>query len=198
MVAVALTRLELGAAELRLRATRTSDADAVRRLLAIALLLEGSSREAAARATGMDRQTLRDWVHRYNAQGPSGLSDRKAPGRTPLLTPEQEEVVADWVRTGPTPEVDGVVRWRRCDLAARIEREFGVRIAVKTVGTLLGRLGFVRLSARPQHPNQDSHALEAHKKTLPTWSPARSRSTPATNRSNCGGRTKPVSASREP
>ena len=94
MVAVAITRLEHGAADLRLRATRMSDADAVRRLLAIALLLEGSSREAAARATGMDRQTLRDWVHRYNAQGPSGLSDRKAPGRAPLLTPEQEEVVA--------------------------------------------------------------------------------------------------------
>jgi DNA invertase Pin-like site-specific DNA recombinase len=71
MVAVAITRLEHGAADLRLRATRMSDADAVRRLLAIALLLEGSSREAAARATGMDRQTLRDWVHRYNAQGPS-------------------------------------------------------------------------------------------------------------------------------
>jgi transposase len=175
-----------------------SDADAVRRLLAIALLLEGSSREAAASATGMDRQTLRDWVHRYNAQGPSGLSDRKAPGRTPLLTPEQEEVVADWVRTGPSPEVDGVVRWRRCDLAARIERDFGVRIAVKTVGTLLRRLGFVRLSARPQHPNQDSQALEAHKKTLPTLLPARSRSTPVASRSNCGGRTRPVSASREP
>jgi transposase len=198
MVAVAITRLEHGAADLRLRATRLSDADAVRRLLAIALLLEGSSREAAASATGMDRQTLRDWVHRYNAQGPSGLSDRKAPGRTPLLTPEQEEVVADWVRTGPSPEVDGVVRWRRCDLAARIERDFGVRIAVKTVGTLLRRLGFVRLSARPQHPNQDSQALEAHKKTLPTLLPARSRSTPVASRSNCGGRTRPVSASREP
>lgn len=179
-------------------ATRMSDADAVRRLLAIALLLEGSSREAAASATGMDRQTLRDWVHRYNARGPSGLSDRKAPGRTPLLTPEREEVVADWVRTGPTPEVDGVVRWRRCDLAARIERDFGVGMAVKTVGTLLRRLGFVRLSARPRHPNQDIQALEAHKKTLPTWSPARSRRTPVASRSSCGGRTRPVSASREP
>jgi transposase len=187
-----------GAADLRLRATRMSDADAVRRLLAIALLLEGSSREAAARATGMNRQTLRDWVHRYNAQGPLGLSDRKAPGRAPLLTPEQEEVVAGWVRAGPTPGVDSVVRWRRCDLAARIERDFGVKMAVKTVGTLLGRLGFVRLSARPQHPKQDSQALEAHKKTLPIWSPAPSRSMPAANRSNSGGRTRPVSASREP
>ena len=81
MVAVAITRLERGPAELRLLATRISDGDAVRRLLAIALLLEGATREAAARATGMDRQTLRDWVHRYNEAGPDGLSDRKSPGR---------------------------------------------------------------------------------------------------------------------
>lgn len=198
MAAVAITRLELSSAELRRRAVRSGDSDVARRLLALALVLEGRSREDAARSCGMDRQTLRDWVHRYNAQGVAGLRARKAPGAKPKLSAEQEAEVASWVRSGPDLAEDGVVRWRRCDLARKIERRFGVVLAERSVGGLLRRLGFRRLSVRPQHPQQDAAALEAHKKTLPLWLPTSSPTPPRASRWNSGGRTKPGSASKAP
>src|SRR5918911_5535853 len=116
MVAVAITRTELTAADLRGAAARARDADAVRRMLALALVLEGRSRAEAAEACGMDRQTLRDWVRRYNAEGLAGLRDRRRPGPRPRLTPEQEAELAAAVERGADPERDGVVRWRRVDL----------------------------------------------------------------------------------
>src|SRR5918911_4151711 len=121
---VAVTRKEPGAVELRREAGRCRDARAARRMLALALVLEGSSREAAARAAGMDRQTLRDRVHRYNAEGLAGLRDRPRPGRERRLTPEQEAEPAAAVERGPDPDRDGVVRWRRVDLQALIEARF--------------------------------------------------------------------------
>jgi transposase len=127
-MAVALTRLELDASDLRREATRCRDAKAARRMLALALVLEGSSREAAARHAGMDRQTLRDWVHRYNAEGLAGLRDRPHPGPTPRLTPEQLSELTRLVEDGPDPEQDGVVRWRQVDLQAVIAKRFGVRL----------------------------------------------------------------------
>ena len=96
------------------------DARAARRMLALALVLEGGSRETAARAAGMDRQSLRDWVHRYDAEGLAGLRDRRRPGRRPRLTPAQEAELAAVVERGPDPDRDGVVRWRRVDLQALI------------------------------------------------------------------------------
>jgi transposase len=141
--------------------------------LALALLLEGSSRSAAAQATGMDRQTLRDWVHRYNASGPDGLADRKPPGRTRLLTSQQEAEIAQWVSDGPDMAVDRVVRWRCVDLAAKIKTRFGVELAERSVGVVLRRLGFTRLSVRAQHPRQDPEAVETHKKLR--WSGRRRR-----------------------
>ena len=166
MVAVALTRDEHTAAELRRLAAACRDASAARRMLAMALVREGSPRAVAAETCGMDRQTLRDWVHRYNAEGLDGLSNRYVGlGRKPLLTPEQTAEVAELVRTGPDLAMHGVVRWRRADLAAVIEQRFGVRPDVRTVGKLLRRLGFRRLSVRPRHPGHDAAAQEAHKKT---------------------------------
>ena len=102
---------------------------AARRMLALALVLEGASREEAARHAGMDRQTLRDWVHRYNEEGLAGLHDRRRPGPKPRLTPEQEAELAAEVERGPDPDRDGVVRWRRVDLQALIEARFAVRLA---------------------------------------------------------------------
>src|SRR6476469_5344488 len=99
-------------------------------MLALALVLEGASREEAARAAGMDRQTLRDWVHRYNAEGLAGLRDRRRPGPRTRLTPEQEAVV----ERGPDPDRDGVVRWRRVDLKAPIEARYGVALHERSVG----------------------------------------------------------------
>ena len=107
---VAITRKEPGAAELRREAKRCRDAAASRRMLALALVLEGSSREEAARHAGMDRQTLRDRVHRHNAEGLAGLRDRPRSGRKPRLTPEQEAELAPAADQGPDPDRDGVVR----------------------------------------------------------------------------------------
>lgn len=198
-MAVSVDRTDHTASELRRLAAGSRDASAARRMLALALLLEGVPRAVAAETCGMDRQTLRDWVHRYNAEGVSGLSNRKeGVGRKPLLTAEQVEVVAELVRTGPDLASHGVVRWRRADLAQVIEQRFGVRPDVRTVGKLLRRLGFRRLSVRPQHPVHDAAAQEAHKKTSLPSSPRRSRTTPGASRSNSGGKMKQGLASRAP
>src|SRR3954464_4452980 len=143
---VAITRQELGAVELRREARRCRDGAASRRMLALALVLEGSSREEAARHAGMDRQTLRDWVRRYNAEGLAGLRDRPRSRRRPRLTPGQEAELAAAVGRGPDPERDGVVRWRRVDLRALIGPRFAARLQERRVGRVLRRLGFARLS----------------------------------------------------
>jgi transposase len=150
---VAITRLDLSVAELRSAAAQTQDAKAARRMLAIALVLEDWSREAAAEACAMDRQTLRDWVHRYNELGLEGLFDQpRRNGPRPRLSAAQQARVADWVEQGPDLERDGVVRWRCVDLQLRIAQEFAVQLHERTVGKLLRKLSFRRLSVRPQHP----------------------------------------------
>jgi putative transposase len=166
---VTITRDEHSATDLRREAARSRDADAARRMLALALVLEGKSRTEAARICGMDRQTLRDWVHRYNAEGLSGLTDRPHPGRTPRLSPAQMAELEAIVETGPDPDKDGVVRWRRIDLQAVIAARFGVAVHERTVGKLLRKLDFAKLSVRPQHPQADPEAQAAFKKTSPTW-----------------------------
>src|SRR5882757_7100959 len=198
VAAVAITRRDCSAAELRKAAKRTSDADAARRMLALALVLEGKSRTEAATSCGMDRQILCDWVHRYNAEGLKGLHNRTAPGAKPRLSREQEREVAELVRDGPDLTEHGVVRWRRIDLSHVIEQRYGVKLAERSVGDLLRRLGFRRLSVRPRCPAQDPASAQAHKKTSPIKSQTASRRTRATGRSSFGGRMKPASASRAP
>ena len=194
--AVLITHKGHIAAELRGEAKRTDDADVARRMLALALVLEGKPRGEAAITCGMDRQILCDWVHRYNAEGLQGLYNRTAPGAKPKLSPEQERAVAELVRNGPDLAEHGVVRWRRIDLAHVIEQRFGVKLAERSVGDLLRRLGFRRISVRPRCPEQDAVAQEAHKKTFPIWSPPASRRTRAASRSSFGGRMRPALASR--
>jgi transposase len=164
-MAVEITRKDLTPAQLRAAASRTKDARAARRMLAIALVLEGVDRKTAAETCGMDRQTLRDWVHRYNAEGLAGLVNRRSPGRQARLTPEQQAELAAWVEAGPDPKLDGVVRWRRKDLQRRIAARFGVEMHERTVGKKLAELGYRRLSVRPRHPKADPEAQEAFKKT---------------------------------
>ncbi len=168
-MAVAITRRDLSATELRRKAARSRDADAARRMLAIALVLEGRTRTEAAETCGMDRQTLRDWVHRYNAEGPAGLSNRRAPGPTPRLSAAQEAELDRWVEDGPDLARDGVVRWRCRDLQERIGREFGARFHERTVGKPLAKLRFRRLSVRPRHPESDPAAQAAFKGASPSW-----------------------------
>jgi transposase len=167
-------------------------------MLALARVREGGSRAEAARAAGMDRQTLRDRVHRYNAEGLDGLSDRRRPGPRPRLSPEQEAELATAVEQGPDPDRDGVVRWRRVDLKALIEARFAVRLHERTVGKVLRRLGFTRLSVRPKHPKADEAAQEAFKKASPSWWRERCPSAPAASRSRSGSWMRPASASRAP
>ena len=83
----------------------------------------------------MDRQTLRDWIHRYNAEGIDGLTDRGGCGVKPHLTSDQLARIETWVEEGPDPKRDGVVRWRRKDLARRIEMTFGIKLLERTAGT---------------------------------------------------------------
>ena len=168
-----ITRTELSALELRRAATRSRDADAARRMLALALVLEGKSRKEAAESCGMDRQTLRDWVIRYNAEGLAGLSDRVPPGPAFRLTPEQMAELATTVEAGPDPTVDRVVRWRRVDLRRVISERWGVEFHERSVGKLLHRLSFARLSVRPKHPRSDPAAQAEWGKKLQPARPGR-------------------------
>jgi transposase len=166
--AVTVIRRELTPAQLRSAACASQEPAQVRRLLAIALVLEGVPRQQAAAQCGMDRQTLRDWVHRYNEGGVASLRSRPSPGRAPLLTPEQKAELRALVVAGPDPERDKVVRWRCVDLRAEIARRFGVEVRESTVGEWLHRLGLTRLQPRPYHPKRDVAAQEAYKKTSPS------------------------------
>jgi hypothetical protein len=100
------------------------------------------------------------------------------------------------VERGPDPDRDGVVRWRRVDLRALIEARFGVRLHERSVGKVLHRLGFARLSVRPRHPKADEAAQEAFKKASPRWSRRRCPSTPVASRSRSGFKMRPASASK--
>jgi transposase len=110
-------------------------------------------------------QTLRDWVHRFNEAGPEGLLDNWASGPAPRLSPAQRAELAAIVDAGPNREIDGVVRWRRVDLKRVISERFGVDYHERHVGTLLKKIGFSHISARPRHPKQDAEIIEAFKKT---------------------------------
>lgn len=167
--AVEITRLERSAAELRALAVKTEDCDVVRRLLGIALLLDGWPRGEAAKASGMDRQTLCDWVHRYNGCDVAGLATASRSGRPPALSEEQMAELKEIVIQGPDPEQDGVVRWRCVDLRAKIAARFAVTFHTRSVARLLHKLELTRLQPRPYHPKKDAAALEAFKKTLPAW-----------------------------
>jgi transposase len=194
--AIAITRLDLTAADLRAAATQTKNASAARRMLCLAMVLEGCDRTTAAETCGMDRQTLRDWVHRYNAEGLRGLYDRKPPGARSKLTAEQRATLIELVEAGPDLARHGVVRWRRVDLRDELERRFGVVLHERSVGKVLKRLGYRRLSVRPRHPAADEEAQEAFKKTSSRRSPRSSRSVSGTRPSKSGSRTKRGSANK--
>lgn len=148
-------RTDHDAAALRALAKVAATPEQARRLLAIALIREGSSREDAARGTGMDRQTLRDWVHRFNAEGPAGLCDHKAPGRSQRLDAAQLAELEARIEAGPDPAKDGVVRWRLADLCGWAEARFQIRYQERGMGKILRALRFSRISARPAHPQAD-------------------------------------------
>jgi len=197
---VAIARTARTAAGLRRCAACSADAFVVRRLLALALVLDGQKREDAARPAGMDRQTLRGWVHRRDADGLSGLGGRHGGGAPSRLSPEQEAAVADWMRTGPDVEKDGVVRRRCVGIQARIAREWGVAVHKRGIGKLLRRLRFARVSTRPRRPKADAVAQASFGPgSPPLWPqhcPTLCRRPRPPSRS--GAKTRPASASRAP
>ena len=166
---VELTRTSVPASDLRRFARQLTTGREACRVLAIAMVLEGASRSNAAAANGMDVQTLRDWVIRYNADGIAGWRDRARRGRPPVLAMAQMAELEVAVIEGPDVERDGVARWRCVDLQGWLAVHFGVNVHERTVGKLLRRLGLTRLQPRPYHPKKDAAGQEAFKKTSPAW-----------------------------
>jgi len=173
-------RTDWTAGEVRQFAKRAKDAAQARRLLAIAAVLDGASREDAAKIGGMDRQTLRDWVIRFNEQGPDGLINIPSPGVPRKLDDTHRAFLARIVKEGPIPAVHGVVRWRACDLIMRLYEEFGLSVSDDTIYRALKDLGFSHVSARPKAYKQDAEAITSFKKTSPyAWRKSARHARPA-------------------
>ena len=170
MAAAIGVRSDYTSADLRQFARRSGDADQVRRLLAVALILDGRSRSEAARIAGVTLQIVRDWVLRFNEDGPEGLATRKAPGKASILNDEQRARLAEMVEAGPIPAAHGVVRWRIVDLAQWIWDEFGLSVTRFTLGRELRAMGYRKLTARPRHHGQRGEDIADFKKaSLPVW-----------------------------
>lgn len=194
--AIEVMRQDMSAAALRQHALRCRDGRVACRVLAIAQVLEGASRADAASACGMERQTLRDWVHRYNAAGVDGLTDAPRSGRPAALSEAQMRALKDLVLAGPDLAKDGVVRWRCIDLRSVIKARFDVAVHERTVGKLLRQLGLTRLQPRPYHPKKNAEAQAAFKKTSPPGSPRCCRPRRSASQSRSGSRTRPEWASK--
>jgi transposase len=165
MTAALMIRRDRTPAVLRKAARVETDARIARRILAIANALDGMIRDAAARAAGMDRQTLRDWVIRYNAHGLDGLADCPRDGRPPTLEPHEKATLVEIVLAGPDPETSGISAFTRDDVVGICEERFGKRLAATTMGRILRELGLSRQKARPSHPQKDPAAQAAFKKS---------------------------------
>ena len=126
----------------------------MRRLLSLAAVYKGKSLAEAASIGGMDRQTVRDWALRFNADDPAGLLNRKGACRPRLLTPDQMQALAELVETDPDRAVHVVVRWRRINLQRVLEARFDVKVRLPSLSRLLDELAF-------------SHTLDAHIGHLP-------------------------------
>ena len=163
-------RTDFDGAALRGLARHSRDAGQARRLLTLAEIYDGGARSEAARIGGVTLQSVRDWVLRFNAHGPDGLIDLKAPGPKPKLDDAQRLALKEIVEQGPIPAVHGVVRWRLIDLVQWISDEFAISLDETTVGRELKAMGYRKLSARPRHHAQNEHAVAAFKKTSPpSW-----------------------------
>ena len=160
-------RGDFDALQLRRFARRTKDGPQARRLLALAAIYEGATRTEASKIGGVTLQIVRDWVVKFNAQGPDGLIDKKAPGQALRLNDTHRAALARAIDEGPIPAIHGVVRWRLVDLCQWVFEEFRVSVSVQTLSRQLRALGYRRLSARPRHHAQAEGAIEDFKKASP-------------------------------
>jgi transposase len=157
-------RVDFDAQMTRAAARRSMDGPQTRRLLALAAIYDGATRTQAAEIGGVTRQIIRDWVVKFNALGPDGLIDRKAPGQPSRLNDAHRAALGAIVESGPTPAIHGVVRWRIVDLCQWFHEEFRVTIAKQTLSRELRAMGYRKLSARPRHHAQADGAIEDFKK----------------------------------
>jgi transposase len=161
-------RGDYDAGAVRAAVKRAKDGPQARRLLALAAIYDGASRTEAAKIGGVGLQVVRDWVVKFNAQGPDGLINRKAPGQPPRLDDAHRAGLAAIIESGPIPAVHGVVRWRIVDLRQWIFEEFRVVISEQTLSRVLRKMGYRKLSARPRHHAQAEGAIEDFKKVFPS------------------------------
>lgn len=157
-------RADLTVAQLRGLARQEGNGRVASRLYALANALSGLSRAEAAGAAGMDRQTLRDWVVRYNGEGVAGLRDRPKGHAKPKLTEGEQASLANVIFRGPDPEADGFSTWTLPSLCDWIELRFGKRLHPASLSRILRGNGFSRQKARPAHPNKDPKAQERFQK----------------------------------
>lgn len=184
----------LTAVELTRKAKRERDARLRARILAIRYLRLGHTVPEAANALGMSERQLRTWVHRYNAEGISGLRDRPRPGQPPHLSPDRVERFKERVRSGPRP-ADGVCALRGLDLQRILEEEFDANYSLPGVYFLLHRLSFSSLVPRPKHLKADEQAQADLKKNSRNVSKSSRPAIPA-RRSKSGSRTRRASANK--
>ena len=169
-------RSDFDAAELRAAARASGNGAQARRLLALVSIWDGAARSDAAKLGGVTLQIVRDWMVRFNAEGPDGLIDRKAPGRASILNAAQREALAAAVESGPIPAIHGVVRWRIVDLCQWARLEFGVALSEQTMSRELHAMNYRKLTARPRHHAQAAGAIEDFKKVSPrAWTRSRAR-----------------------
>ena len=190
-------RSDYDARRVRAATRESKNANQVRRLLALAAIYDGAARAEAAEIGGVTRQIIRDWVVKFNTDGPDGLIDRKAPGQPSRLNETHRTALAAAIESGPLPAVHGVVRWRIVDLCQWLWDEFRVSISKQTLGRELRALGYRKLSARPRHHGQAEGAIEAFKKSSPRSSQiSRASRASMPSRSKSGSATKLASARR--
>src|SRR5216683_6890017 len=176
MAAAIELREDFSSGALRAIAKRSKDGPQARRLLALAAIYDGARRSEAAKIGGVGLQVVRDWVLRFNALGPDGLIDRKAPGQPCRLNDEHRAVLARIIEEGPTPAIHGVVRWRIVDLCQWLFEEFRVIVSEQTLSRELRKMDYRKLSARPRHHAQAEGAIDDFKKTSPrAWRQLRAR-----------------------
>jgi transposase len=169
-------RADFDASALRSWAKKTKDGPQARRLLALAAIYDGAARTEAAKIGDVTLQIVRDWVMKFNADGPDGLIDRKSPGQPSRLNDTHRAALAAMIESGPIPAIHGVVRWRVVDLCQWVFEEFRVIVAKQTLSRELRAMGYRKLSARPRHHAQAEGAIEEYKKTSPrAWMRSRER-----------------------